>query len=379
MSRPPITRTSRPVSLVMAGILVAACGSGDDSTSVLETEPVETEPVETEVAEEPEVSDVATTSAPPLTTTTTSTTTSSTTTSTTTTTTIPVDPWRSVPAPPPPTLTPRPGFESLADVATICVRVEHDDRTTATADRFGTILGALGYTVIADPDDAATANACDAVFTATLAGEAGPVSYGDDLTCYLDRDVTGTLDLTVAGDPVAAWPIDEHDDPPLAISELACTGPDDPVSVAFWSNAFNDVAYEIWGNVGIAAYAVTRHSDLTSVWGVVDGVEGEAAFLADPQVMQLFAAYLGDEPLTDDQLWFVEDITASIARRDGTPPAGVEVLLPHLLRSVTSHDMDYREASIDRGWDAIAWITGVPERDARAAWAWYEEHVGTTP
>lgn len=274
----------------------------------------------------------------------------------------PEGPWWSVRAPEFPVMQPRPDFAALEGVTSFCIRVDIADvMAIPPVTRVAEMLALMGYLVLND--------GCEATFAVDLVGRADPVTYSGGMVCYLERYVAGLIAIIVGEHVLGPWSIDETSPAPTLTTQDNCPGSTEAVSFAFWEDRLPSVMYETFGNIGLAAAllnagAVQQIGMAKDLQALDDAVEAE--FLADPVIMQFLASVVGDGDLATEHLWFIQSLAEALDQRGGVVPAGADLLIPALLRTAESE----RHASA--AWSLIAWITGIPERDPEAAWAWYE-------
>jgi hypothetical protein len=277
-------------------------------------------------------------------------------------------PWFDVEPPPMPALVPEAGYEALGSVDTFCVDLGFDPATTGVLQEphFSSALAFLGFEVVE--------SGCDARLEVTLVADwpASPARYSGDLTCYLDdRSATATATLVVGDEVMGRWESEGNAGAPFTIFSGGCPGPDDPVDVSFMDDPVN----ESWlgpafGKVGRAAVAEAGY-DLPRFTGLLVGEDGHTV---DEQVMAIWVNYLQDENLRG-RVMEIHDAFDELAADGQSPPAGMEVLVPLLLRTITGPDM-YWEDSLAEAWEVIAWITGIEDQDPDAVWTWYEAKTG---
>ena len=276
--------------------------------------------------------------------------TATTTTTITTTTTVPAPAWMDWPAPQVPPVAPTAEFAALDGVSTYCIEVRVDDRTVNPGvEDVARFLGTLGFQH--------QSQGCDATLAVTLAGRAEPVKYWGDLTCYLDRFVTGEVKVTIGEQDLATWTVSEFTAAPRETTSYDCAGPDEKVRVTMWTNVLVSVLYDTYGNLGLAAWMMDRGPSSLSM--VLSTDEQKASFLTDPGVPVLIAAHR-DARAGEQLVDYASQLGAE-------PSGGFAVLVPDLLRWVTENP----EENLDAEWEAIAWITGVVERDPDAVWEWF--------
>lgn len=296
----------------------------------------------------------------------------------TTTTLAPLAPWLEAVPPALPAIVARAGFEALDASRALCVEYVIDPPWVELDRSFlAQTLIMLGYTV--------ASSGCDATLVVTLTGRATPVSYSGGLECYFNRAVEGTIELSIGGRPSGSWPIDERSDwAPAMTTEPNCPTEYD-TDVSFWMRGAWPMLLQVWGYPGLAASYLTGSYDSAQqlhpdgTWSLtveprLASTDELTAYLTDPTVLQMTAAVYGSDPLGTAQIRYLHSIIRRLAELGVAAPAGLEVLVPHLLRSMTDDAMAYSDEAVDAGWDTLAWITSVPDRDPDAIWAWYEPH-----